>query len=158
MAGALEEWASKEVIDPDGAIEALKKEVEMLEVERAWLAGEVENLRVAQSDVENLRGKMSSLSKALEGSKAVEQLALDRAEKANETADLLPKEAEVERQSSVALGAPDQASRGRKCSWPGRGPVIHRCAWSSYTQMRLVSLGAPLLCPRSLRRLAFLLG
>ena len=72
MAGALEEWASKEVIDRDGAIKALKKEVELLEAKRARLAGEVENLCVAQSHVESLRGKMSSLSKALEGSKAAE--------------------------------------------------------------------------------------
>jgi hypothetical protein len=48
---------------------------------------------------------MSSLSKTLEGSKATEQLALDRAEKANETADLLRKEVEAERQSSVTMGA-----------------------------------------------------
>jgi hypothetical protein len=47
MAEALEERASKEVIDRDGAIEALKKEVELLKVKRAQLAGEVENLRAA---------------------------------------------------------------------------------------------------------------
>ena len=75
MAEALEERSLKEVIDHDNAIEVLK-EVELLEAERARLVGEVENLHAAQGDVESLRSKMSSLSKALEGSKAAEQLAL----------------------------------------------------------------------------------
>ena len=44
---------------------------------KVWLAGEVENLCVAQSDVDSLRDEMSSLNRALEGSKAAEQLALD---------------------------------------------------------------------------------
>jgi hypothetical protein len=43
----------------------------------------------------NLRCEVSSLSKALEGLKAAEPLALNRAEKANETANLLRKEADA---------------------------------------------------------------
>ena len=72
---------------------------------KVWLAGEVENLCVAQSDVDSLRDEMSSLNRALEGSKAAEQLALDRAKKANEIVDLFHKEVEAERQSSATLGA-----------------------------------------------------
>ena len=56
MAEALEERASKEVINRDDATKALK-EVELLEAERAWLTGEVESLHAAQSDVEKLRGE-----------------------------------------------------------------------------------------------------
>ena len=60
MVEALEERALKEVIDRDGAIEALKKEVELLKTKRAWFSGEVENLRDAQSDA----AEVSYLSKA----------------------------------------------------------------------------------------------
>lgn len=48
---------------------------------------------------------MGSLSKALEGSKAIEELALEWAQKANDVVEGLHKEVEAERQSSHALGA-----------------------------------------------------
>ena len=59
-------------MDHDLAIEALKKELEMVEAKRAQLANEVTVLHMARSDVEDLRVKMESLSKALEGAKAAE--------------------------------------------------------------------------------------
>ena len=68
------------------AIEALKKELEMVEAEKARLAGEIAGLRVAHGDFENLQGKVESLGKDLEGAKAAEQLAAERALKALETA------------------------------------------------------------------------
>lgn len=49
-------------------------------------------------------GKVGSLSKALADAKAAEQLAAERAQKANNTANNLRKEADTERQSSAALG------------------------------------------------------
>ena len=67
MAEALEERATQEVVDRDIAIEALKKEVEMVEVEKARLVNEVAGLHAAQSDIEDLREKVEFLSKALEG-------------------------------------------------------------------------------------------
>jgi hypothetical protein len=52
-----------------------------------------------------LKGKIESLSKALDGSKAAEQLALEHAQKANDATTSRSKEVDVERQSSHALGA-----------------------------------------------------
>ena len=41
MAEALEERSTQEVVDRNLAIEALKKEMDILEVEKTWLAREV---------------------------------------------------------------------------------------------------------------------
>ena len=87
------------------AIEALKKELEMVEAEKARLAGEIAGLRVAHGDFENLQGKVESLGKDLEGAKAAEQLAAERALKALERAENLYKEVNSERESSTALKA-----------------------------------------------------
>ena len=85
------------------AIEALKKELDTLEAEKTWLAGETAGLRVAHADLEELQGKVESLGKDLEGAKAAEQLATKRTLKAIETVENLRKEANAERETSVAL-------------------------------------------------------
>jgi hypothetical protein len=104
MAEALKERSSQEIMDRDLAIEALRAEVDRVEAGNKQLMEEVDGLRLAKKDLEDLRDKMESLSKDLEGAKAVEQLALERARKAIDTAEGLRKEADAERQSSRALG------------------------------------------------------
>jgi cell division protein FtsB len=44
----------QEVVDRNLAIEALKKEMETLEVEKSQLVGEVRALSIARTDLENL--------------------------------------------------------------------------------------------------------
>jgi archaellum component FlaC len=88
------------VVDRDMSIEALKKEVEMVEAEKSRLANKVAGLRSTQSNIEDLKEKVESLSKALEGAKATEQLAAERALKASDTAENLHKEVAVERESA----------------------------------------------------------
>ena len=95
--------------DRDLAIEALK-ELEMVEAEKARLADEVMGLRTARSDVEGLKEKVESLSKALEDAKdaeqlAAEQLATKHVLKAVETVENLCKEVATKRESNTALGA-----------------------------------------------------
>ena len=87
------------------AIEALKKELETLEAKKGQLAGDVVGLRMARADFENLQGKVESLSKDLEGAKAAEQLAAERALKALETADNLHKEVDAKRECDASLNA-----------------------------------------------------
>ena len=105
MAEALEERGMKEIIDHNVTIEALKREVEVVEAENTWLVEEVAGLHVARADFEDLQGKMESLGKDLEGAKATERLAAEHALKALETAENLRKEVNAERESSVALKA-----------------------------------------------------
>ena len=47
---ALEERSTQAMVDHDLAIEALKKELEMVEAEKARLVGEIAGLRVACGD------------------------------------------------------------------------------------------------------------
>ena len=54
MVEALEEHSTQEVVDRNLAIEALKKEMDILEVEKTWLVGEVGGLRTTQADLEDL--------------------------------------------------------------------------------------------------------
>ena len=54
MVEALEERSTQEVVDRNLAIEALKKEVETLEAEKSQLAGEVDGLRIAHAELEEL--------------------------------------------------------------------------------------------------------
>lgn len=103
MSAALDERSTREVLDRNDAIDALKKEVEILEAEKTWLSAEVSNLNATRADLGNLRTKVESLTKQLEGSKATEALAAERALKANETAANLRKEVDAERESSTAL-------------------------------------------------------
>ena len=81
------------------AIEALKNEVETLEAKKTRLVGEVGSLRTARAELEELQKKVDSLSKKVEGAKAVERLAAERALKAIEAGDNL------RRESGVALKA-----------------------------------------------------
>ena len=55
--------------------------------------------------MENLRKEVESLNKEVEGAKAAEQLAIERALKAIEIADNLHKEVDAKRESSAALKA-----------------------------------------------------
>lgn len=78
------------------AIEAICNELSKIETKKKKLVKEVASLCVAQKDLDELKGKVESLSKALEGLKAAEQLALERAQKANDSAKGLRKEADAE--------------------------------------------------------------
>lgn len=77
----------------------------MYKVEAAYrqLSDEIAGLRLAKKDLDELKSKVESLNKALKGSKAVEQLALERAQKALDINEGLQKEAEAEGESSGAL-------------------------------------------------------
>jgi uncharacterized protein YlxW (UPF0749 family) len=93
------------VVDRNLAIEALKKEVDTLEVEKTRLAGEVGGLRTVQAKLEELQKKVDLLNKEVDGTKAAEQLVVERALKATETANNLHKEVDAERESSAAFKA-----------------------------------------------------
>jgi hypothetical protein len=60
MAEALEECGMQEVVSHNMAIEAMKMEVDTLEVEKNWLVGEVRALSVARTNLENLRKEAES--------------------------------------------------------------------------------------------------
>jgi hypothetical protein len=51
---AIEERGTKEVVDHNLAIEALKKEVETLEAKKTRLVGEVGGLRTTHAELEEL--------------------------------------------------------------------------------------------------------
>ena len=99
LSEAIEERGTREVVDHNLAIEALKNEVETLEAKKTRLVGEVGSLRTARAELEELQKKVDSLSKKVEGAKAVERLAAERALKAIEAGDNL------RRESGVALKA-----------------------------------------------------
>ena len=54
MVEALEERSMQEIVDRNLAIEALKKEMNILEVEKTWLAGKVGGLRTTQAELGEL--------------------------------------------------------------------------------------------------------
>ena len=85
----IEERGTREVVDRNLAIEALKKEVETLEAEKTRLVGEVGGLRTVRAELEELHKKVDLLNKEVDGTKATEQLAAERALKAIEVADSL---------------------------------------------------------------------
>ena len=89
------------MVDRNLAIEALKKEVDTLEAKKTRLAREVCGLHTIQANLEELQKNVDSLKKEVDGTKAVEQLAAERALKAIETADNLCKEVDGERESPV---------------------------------------------------------
>jgi hypothetical protein len=62
MAEALEEHGTREVVNRNLAIEALKKEVETLEAEKDHIEGEVGGLIVARTNLENLWKEVESLN------------------------------------------------------------------------------------------------
>jgi hypothetical protein len=63
MAAALEERNTCEVLDQNGAIDALKKEIEVLEVDKVWLSAEVGGLSTARADVGNFYKEAEVLRK-----------------------------------------------------------------------------------------------
>ena len=65
------------MVDRNLAIEALKKEVDTLEAEKARLAGEVGGLRTVQAELEELQKNVVSVKKEVDGAKADEQLAAE---------------------------------------------------------------------------------
>ena len=103
MAEALEERITQEVVDCNLAIEALKKEMDILEVEKTRLTREVGGLRTAQAELGELQKKVDLLNKEVDGVKAAEQLAAEHALKAIEMADNLCKQVDAERESSTTL-------------------------------------------------------
>lgn len=64
------------------AIEGLQNEMYKVEAANRQLSDEIAGLHLAQKDLDELKSKVESLNKALKGSKAVEQLALEWAQKA----------------------------------------------------------------------------
>ena len=124
MAAALEERCSREVICRDEAIEALKRENETLEAEKARLSEEVKGFSFIRLEVKSLRKERDdykSGSEALrkekedaEASAAIlrtsatevgraRDLAVQRAEKAEDIADRLRKNLDAERASAAAM-------------------------------------------------------
>ena len=67
MVEALEEHSTQEVVDHNLAIEALKKEMDILEVEKTWLAGEVGGLYTTQAELGELQKKVDLLNKEVYG-------------------------------------------------------------------------------------------
>ena len=95
MAEALEEHSMQEVVGRNQAIEALKKEMGILEVEKTRLAGEVGGLCTAQAELGELQKKVDLLNKEVDGAKAAEHLATERTLKAIETANNLRKQVDA---------------------------------------------------------------
>jgi hypothetical protein len=63
MAAALEERSACEVLDWNDAIDALKKEIEVLEVDKVRLSAEVGGLSTARADAENFYKEVEVLRK-----------------------------------------------------------------------------------------------
>jgi len=124
MAAALEERCSREVICRDEAIDALKKENETLETEKVRLSEEVRVFSSARQELEALRKERDELKagsevlrKGKEEAKALatvlhestsqleraKDLAVQRAEKAEDVADRLRKELDAERTSAAVV-------------------------------------------------------
>jgi hypothetical protein len=124
MAAALEERCSREVICRDEAIGALKKENETLEAEKARLSEEVKEFSSVRKEIDSLRKERDDykagsevLKKEKEDAEAsaavlrtsvaeagrVRDLALQRAEKAEDIAERLRKELDAERTSAAEL-------------------------------------------------------
>lgn len=95
MAEALEECASIEVVKRDEAIEVLYKELDIVEGEKKRIAEEVVDLRMGQWVVDELKAQVETLEQEIVGSKAVEELALARMQKAKDSNDNLWKEVEA---------------------------------------------------------------
>jgi prefoldin subunit 5 len=103
MATALEECSTCEVLDRNEAIEALKKEIEVLVAEKTHLTAEVGGLSSTRAEVENLRKEADLLKKQVEDAKGVKALATKPNLKSNETTDNLRKELNAEKESGLAL-------------------------------------------------------
>jgi hypothetical protein len=102
MATTLEECSTREVLDRNEAIEALK-EVEVLVAEKTHLTMEVSGLSSAHVKVENLWKETDLLNKQVEDAKSAKAIATERALKANETTGNLQKELNAKKESGLAL-------------------------------------------------------
>lgn len=103
MVKVLEERSSMEILHRDEAINSLKKEVEILTSKNKRLVLEAANLCLARKEVDEAKSRVVTLEKYITGSKAAEQLALERALKANNMAEGLRKEIDAEKASSASL-------------------------------------------------------
>jgi hypothetical protein len=103
MVVALEERNTRVVLDWNGAIKALKREIEVLEAKKTRLMAEVGGLSTACVKTEDLRKEADLLKKRVEDAKGAEALAIERALKANETTDNLRKELDAKQESNLAL-------------------------------------------------------
>jgi hypothetical protein len=74
-----------------------------LEAEKTRLSVEVDGRRTAYANADNIHAQVETLTKQLEGAKAAEVLAVERAQKANETTDNLRKEVDAENESGAML-------------------------------------------------------
>jgi FtsZ-binding cell division protein ZapB len=75
MAAALEERNTREVLDRNEDIKALKMEVEVLVAEKTRLTAEVGGLSSARAEVENLRKETNLLKKQVEDAKGAKAIA-----------------------------------------------------------------------------------
>ena len=82
MSEILEERVALEVIKRDEAIEALQKELDRVEDEKKKLSVEVGDLRVARQAINDLKAQVEALEKYVVGSKAADEIALARLQKA----------------------------------------------------------------------------
>jgi hypothetical protein len=107
MAAALEELCSREVINHDEAIKALKKENETLEAEKARLAEDVPALRqevvALKKEKEDLELEATNLQKNVSKAETTRDTAVQRAEKADEISRCLCEELEAEWRSTSVM-------------------------------------------------------
>lgn len=103
MAEALEEQVSQEILHRDETIEGLQRELDGLTAEKKLRDEMAEALRLAKKDLDELKAKAESLEKALDGSKAAECVALERAQKTAKVADNLHREIDAEKASRKVL-------------------------------------------------------
>jgi hypothetical protein len=104
MVVALEERSTHEVLDQNKAIETLKTEVEVLGAETC-LTVEVGGLSTARAEAKNLWKEVESLWKQVEAAKTMDTLAVERASKANKTAENLRKKIDAKKKIILSLAA-----------------------------------------------------
>ncbi|CAD6215442.1 unnamed protein product [Miscanthus lutarioriparius] len=122
------EHSMQEVVGRNQAIEALKKEMGILEVEKTRLAGEVGGLCTAQAELGELQKKVDLLNKEVDGAKAAEHLATERTLKAIETANNLRKQEaqKVEAARGAAGAQPSRAAQAMAMKAPS--PAVEAMA------------------------------
>jgi seryl-tRNA synthetase len=101
MAAALEECSMREVLDLNDAIDALKKEIEVLEAEKVRISMEVGGLPTTHADAENFCKEAEVLRKQMEDAKSAKAVAVERASKVVETTENLHEEIDIEKKSGL---------------------------------------------------------